>query len=135
MSRQVNTRVNGLSNGTFTKTLATILGSCVLCSLPLAANAYVGPGAGLSLLGALWALIVAVGAAVVFLFAWPIRRMRRRKREARELEARERDARGDASEGAEGKPADAGRSAPGDTGGGRQTSVVQPRDLNEPRRP
>lgn len=59
--------------------------------LPLAAHAYVGPGAGLSLLGALWALIVAVAAALAFLFAWPIRRMRRRKREARELAERERD--------------------------------------------
>lgn len=47
-----------------------------------AAQAYVGPGAGLSLLGALWALVVAIAAAVVFLFAWPIRRMRRRRREA-----------------------------------------------------
>ena len=127
--------MNRLSNRTFTETLTAILASCVLCFLPLAANAYVGPGAGLSLLGALWALIVAVGAAVVFLFAWPIRRMRRRKREARELEARERDARSDTSEGAEGKPGNAGRSAPGDTRGGRQTSVVQPRDLNEPRQP
>jgi membrane protein implicated in regulation of membrane protease activity len=57
--------------------------------LPVAANAYVGPGAGLSLLGALWALVVAVAAAIAFLFAWPIRRMRRRKREARELEERQ----------------------------------------------
>ena len=62
-----------------------------LLLLPLTAGAYVGPGAGLSLLGALWALIVAVAAAVIFLFAWPIRRMRRRKREARELEAQERN--------------------------------------------
>ncbi|MGH8168002.1 MAG: hypothetical protein ACREQ1_12235 [Woeseiaceae bacterium] len=124
-----------LSSRTFSEKLTTILASGALCFLPLAANAYVGPGAGLSLLGALWALIVAIGAAVIFLFAWPIRRMRRRKREARELEARERDARGDASEGGEGKPRDAGRGAPGDKRGGRETSVVQPRDLNEPRRP
>ena len=127
--------MNRFSNGTFTETLTTILASCVLCFLPLVANAYVGPGAGLSLLGALWALIVAIGAAVIFLFAWPIRRMRRRKREARELEARERDARSDTSEGDAAKPGDAGRNAPGDKRGERQTSVVQPRDLNEPRRP
>lgn len=54
--------------------------------VPLAAHAYVGPGAGLSLLGALWALLVAVGAAIVFLVAWPLRRMRRRKREAMQQE-------------------------------------------------
>ena len=53
----------------------------------LPAHAYVGPGAGLSLLGALWALIAAVAAAVLFMIAWPIRRMRRRKREARAAEA------------------------------------------------
>jgi membrane protein implicated in regulation of membrane protease activity len=58
--------------------------------LPLAAHAYIGPGAGLSLIGALWALLVAVAAAIVFVFAWPIRRMRRRKREAMELERQER---------------------------------------------
>jgi len=45
------------------------------------AFAYVGPGAGLSLLGALWALLLAVGAALLFLVAWPLRRMRRRRRE------------------------------------------------------
>lgn len=45
-----------------------------------AAQAYVGPGAGLSLLGALWGLIAAVGAALLFVILWPLRRMRRRKR-------------------------------------------------------
>ncbi len=49
--------------------------------LPTAAFAYVGPGAGLSLLGALWALLVAVGLAVAFIVAWPVRRMLRRRRQ------------------------------------------------------
>jgi len=71
------------------KTTATLASLCLTLT-PVAASAYVGPGAGLSLLGALWALLVAVAAAVVFLFAWPIRRMRRRKREAMELEEQER---------------------------------------------
>jgi peptidoglycan/LPS O-acetylase OafA/YrhL len=61
--------------------------SLVLFLFALPANAYVGPGAGLSLLGALWALIAAIAAAIVFVVAWPIRRMRRRKREARAAEA------------------------------------------------
>lgn len=47
---------------------------------PTAALAYVGPGAGLSLLGALWALIAAVGTALIFVVAWPIRKMLRRRR-------------------------------------------------------
>jgi membrane protein implicated in regulation of membrane protease activity len=50
------------------------------------AQAYVGPGAGLSLLGALWALLVAILAAVGFIFAWPIRKWLR-KRKARRAEA------------------------------------------------
>ncbi|WP_199671363.1 hypothetical protein [Salinisphaera sp. Q1T1-3] len=48
---------------------------------PLAAQAYVGPGAGLSLLSALWGLLCAVGAALLFVILWPLRRMRRRRAE------------------------------------------------------
>jgi hypothetical protein len=43
------------------------------------ADAYIGPGAGLSLLGALWALIVAVGAALAFLVLWPLRQAMKRR--------------------------------------------------------
>jgi membrane protein implicated in regulation of membrane protease activity len=59
---------------------------CAVCALflvPATAGAYVGPGAGLSLLGALWALLVALGTALVFVIAWPVRRMLKRKREDR----------------------------------------------------
>ncbi|PRD45635.1 hypothetical protein C5748_00195 [Phyllobacterium phragmitis] len=47
---------------------------------PTAAFAYVGPGAGLSLLGALWALLVAIVTALFFVVAWPIRKMMRNRR-------------------------------------------------------
>lgn len=60
------------------------------CLFAVPVHAYVGPGAGLSLLGALWALVAAIAAAVVFVIVWPIRRMRRRKREARAAPADER---------------------------------------------
>lgn len=60
------------------------------CLLAVPVHAYVGPGAGLSLLGALWALVAAIAAAVVFVIAWPLRRMRRRRREARAAHERER---------------------------------------------
>lgn len=53
---------------------------CGLLLAPASAFAYVGPGAGLSLLGALWALAVAVVTALVFVVAWPVRRMLRRRR-------------------------------------------------------
>jgi hypothetical protein len=46
------------------------------------AIAYVGPGAGLTLLGALWGLILAVVVSVGFILLWPIRRMMRRNRRA-----------------------------------------------------
>lgn len=52
----------------------------VTLGLALPAQAYVGPGAGLSLLTALWGLIAAIGVAVFFLVMWPIRRMRRRNK-------------------------------------------------------
>jgi hypothetical protein len=43
------------------------------------ADAYIGPGAGLSLLGALWALIVAVAAALAFILLWPFRQAMKRR--------------------------------------------------------
>ena len=44
------------------------------------AVAYVGPGAGLSLIGAFWGLLVAVFAALAFIVVWPVRRLLRRGR-------------------------------------------------------
>lgn len=58
-------------------------------ALPVLAHAYVGPGAGLGLLAALWGLVAAVGVAVCYVVMWPIRRMRRR-RKAEQLAATER---------------------------------------------
>ena len=44
------------------------------------AMAYVGPGAGLSVVGALVGVLMAVGAALAFIVGWPIRRMMRRRK-------------------------------------------------------
>lgn len=51
------------------------------------AQAYVGPGAGLSLLGALWAVVVAVFAALFFVVMWPLRKMMKRRQAAQSAAA------------------------------------------------
>ncbi|MDA8164388.1 MAG: hypothetical protein M0017_05075 [Desulfobacteraceae bacterium] len=56
--------------------LAIILGAAA------PAAAYVGPGAGLSLLGALWGLLLSIGAALGFIILWPLRRLRQRREKA-----------------------------------------------------
>ena len=53
-----------------------VLGT-LLAAVPAAA--YVGPGAGLSLLGALWAVVATIAAALFFLLMWPLRRLIRRR--------------------------------------------------------
>ena len=40
--------------------------------------AYIGPGAGVSLIWALIGLLLAIASALLFVVAWPIRMMRRR---------------------------------------------------------
>ena len=63
------------------KILATMsLALLFVVSGILPAAAYVGPGAGLSLLGAFWGLLLAVVAALGFVILWPLRRLFRRDR-------------------------------------------------------
>jgi len=59
--------------------LAIATGAAALAASP--AFAYVGPGAGLTLLGALWGLIVAVVLSVGFILLWPLRRLMRRNKQ------------------------------------------------------
>lgn len=58
-------------------------------TVPTVAFAYVGPGAGLGLLGALWALIAALATALSFIIAWPFRKALRRRRASRGMEPAE----------------------------------------------
>jgi hypothetical protein len=44
------------------------------------AFAYVGPGAGLTLLGALWGLVLAIVMSIGFIILWPFRRLMRRRK-------------------------------------------------------
>jgi membrane protein implicated in regulation of membrane protease activity len=69
------------------KRLLTMFSGAWLSLASQAALAYVGPGAGLSLLGALWGLLIAVLAALVFVVLWPIRRYRRRRRRSAAAQA------------------------------------------------
>lgn len=55
-----------------------VLGAVVLIGAIAPAAAYVGPGAGLSLVGAFWGLLVAILAALSFVILWPLRRLFRR---------------------------------------------------------
>jgi membrane protein implicated in regulation of membrane protease activity len=58
------------------------LGAIAMTAAASPALAYVGPGAGLTLLGALWALILAIVMSVGFVLIWPFRRYLRRRRQA-----------------------------------------------------
>jgi membrane protein implicated in regulation of membrane protease activity len=57
-------------------------GTAAMAGTAFPALAYVGPGAGLTLLGALWALILAIVMSVGFVLIWPFRRYLRRRRQA-----------------------------------------------------
>lgn len=61
---------------------------------PTAALAYVGPGAGITLLGALWGLIAGVVLAIGIILFWPLRlllRKRKAKLEAAQLNSNRAD--------------------------------------------
>jgi membrane protein implicated in regulation of membrane protease activity len=73
-------------------------GLLLLCTT--SADAYIGPGAGLSLFGALWALIVAIGAALAFIVLWPVRKaIRRRTTQKKAAAAASQSAAADHAEG------------------------------------
>jgi len=63
-----------------------ILTVTLLTVAPIAAQAYVGPGAGISLLGSLWGLIVGVVVALAMILFWPIRIMLRKRKVAQAAE-------------------------------------------------
>jgi len=46
-----------------------------LCVLPGIAQAYIGPGAGITFIGSLVAILLAVLSAIGFILFWPVRRM------------------------------------------------------------
>jgi len=61
--------------------VAIVLGvGLLVMALAPSALAYVGPGAGLGMLGALFAVMIAVLATVVGLVLWPLRMLIRRRK-------------------------------------------------------
>lgn len=72
------------------KLLPAGLGLVATLAWAAPAAAYIGPGAGLSLLGALWGVFAAIFAALLFLLIWPLRRLLRRNRQAPAPVARDR---------------------------------------------
>ena len=61
--------------------------ACVLvASWPAAALAYFGPGAGVTMLGAIWGVLLAIGFALFALLAWPVRALLRRRRKPAAIE-------------------------------------------------
>lgn len=60
--------------------LILFLSSAGIVLTPWSGHCYVGPGAGITLIGSLWAILVAIGLALSGIVAWPIRRLIRRRK-------------------------------------------------------
>jgi hypothetical protein len=60
--------------------LSLLVASLCLAAAATPAHAYIGPGAGITMLGALWGVIVAVALAVGAVLFWPVRVLLRRVR-------------------------------------------------------
>ena len=78
-----NSHINistSLMQNTLNTTLIKYAIATLLMSLPNTIHAYVGPGAGITFLGALWAVIVAVVLALGGFLVWPIRTFLRHRK-------------------------------------------------------
>ena len=60
---------------------------CAVWLAPAAAHAYIGPGAGISAIGSLLALIAAVLLAIVGFVWYPVKRLMKNRRKARKKAA------------------------------------------------
>ncbi len=59
---------------------ASLFCLAVVVAAATPAHAYIGPGAGITMLGALWGVIVAVVLALGAVLFWPIRALLRRRK-------------------------------------------------------
>ena len=60
--------------------IAAIAVAIAVATWPIAGHAYFGPGAGITMLSAVWGVVLAIGFALFAILAWPIRAMLRRGR-------------------------------------------------------
>lgn len=60
----------------------SVLAGLVLLMTAAPALAYIGPGAGITMLGALWGVIVAIVLALGAVLFWPLRALMRRRKTA-----------------------------------------------------
>ena len=63
------------------------------------ASAYVGPGAGITVIGALWGLIAGVAVAIGVILFWPIRMMLRKRKANKEALVEDADSEQEAAAG------------------------------------
>ena len=63
-----------------------VLVAALICVLPRSAMAYVGPGAGLSAIGAFIAVVVGIILAIFGFLWYPIKRLLRKKKPTEEAE-------------------------------------------------
>jgi hypothetical protein len=63
-------------------TCALVAAAALVASWAEPAAAYIGPGAGITMLGALWGVIVAIALALGAVLFWPIRILLRKRRKA-----------------------------------------------------
>jgi hypothetical protein len=62
------------------RSVAALPAAVLAISFAPAASAYVGPGAGLGVLGAILAILAALGATLLGLVLWPLRALKRRRK-------------------------------------------------------
>ena len=53
----------------------------LVCVASMPAHAYVGPGVGITMLGALWAVFLAIVFAIAGILIWPVRAFLRRRKQ------------------------------------------------------
>ncbi len=61
-----------------------LMGAACIVLLPVAAQAYIGPGAGASLAGSLLAVLAAIATAIAIVLFWPLRLLYRKFRAGRQ---------------------------------------------------